>query len=119
MNNSISVPFDALSWRLSQPPWKPCLTMYQKVIITKLLVRALKSAPNSTEQHKIAFAIQEGLEILQSSFDKQGNLTVGDSISDKGDLNSVLVEELREEGVLDIIEPFWKTSYQQVSNFPS
>lgn len=55
------------SWRLSQAPWQSQPARYELKLITKHLVVALKAAPTSGDQHKIAFAIQQILVLLDES----------------------------------------------------
>jgi len=51
-------------WRLANPPWKVKATEYQFQLVTGHLVLGLKSAPTVLDQHKISFAIQELLKVL-------------------------------------------------------
>jgi len=115
-----------ISWRLSQPPWKTEMHQYGLQLVTTHLVRALKSSPTTQDQHKIAFAIQECLSLLDSSalvvgqtdadFDRVATTTEDNKASNNRDNMSLwLHDALEKAGVLEIVEPFWKTSYKQVS----
>jgi hypothetical protein len=117
--NSGGFSVNIASWRLSRPPWASSVLSYQRVLITTLLVRALKSAPSAKEQHKIAFAIQEGLENLHREYERKnagdGGHEQPDATTEKGLMNPSIRQELEIAGVLEVVEPFWTTSYQQVS----
>ena len=112
--------------RLSQPFSKSEICQYGLQLITSHLVPALKSAPTTHDQHKIAFAIQESLEFLNSTanLDAQGTntdvlaSTAGNNkgSSNKGNMSAWLQDALNKSGVLEIVEPFWSTSYKQVRN---
>lgn len=129
---------DSSSWRLSQPPWKSRAARYELQLLTKHLVVALKAAPTSADQHKIAFTIQELLVLLDASVqiggsqlgDNKGDpidieipLAVNDdsentglttSRKNRGEMSAWLLEKLKKARVLAIIEPFWSTCFTQV-----
>ena len=64
----------------------------------------LKSSPTALDQHKISFAIQELLKILDAQFG-------GDNGSQ---MTPQLKEQLEEADVINIVEPFWSSTYMQV-----
>jgi len=102
---------DAWTWRLSQPPWQSNPVRYQLQLVTKYLVVALKAAPTSHDQHKIAFTIQQLLVLL----DKTGKESGG--ASRKGEMTGWLSSKLSEAGVLDVIEPFWSSEFHEAEGF--
>ena len=102
-------------WRLSQPPWKSPVTRYQLRLVTRHLVTCLKSSPTTLDQHKISFAIQELLKLLDSSskFECGKNLD-GEALGpSKNPMTPWLKERLNEADVMNIVEPFWTTNYKQ------
>ena len=117
------------SWRLDQPPWRSFEHKYELILISNQLVVSLKAAPTTQDQHKVAFAIQE----LLSSLEKYGKsvVTVIDDDTENDDnfhrINSPKKRQmsewlkgiLRNEGVLEIIEPFALTNYKQQNSVPS
>lgn len=129
--------FNDGSWRLLQPPWQSTVTRYELQLVTKHLVIALKAAPTSADQHKIAFTIQQLLVLLDESSkqsapgeksdadasiasfdpvnDSNKKFLSGPSKTERGDMNAWLVAQLRKAGVLEIIEPFWSTSFNEVN----
>lgn len=125
--------FNDSSWRLLQPPWQSTVTRYELQLVTNQLVIALKAAPTSTDQHKIAFTIQQLLVLLDESSkhsapgeksDADVSASSCDLVNDKiaagpkperGSMkNAWLIAQLRKAGVLEIIEPFWSTSFNEV-----
>ena len=98
---------DSCQWRLANPPWKTEATSYQLHLVTKHLVSGLKSAPTNLDQHKISFAIQELLRILDVNLG-------GENKTLKNEMTPLLKERLEESGALAIVEPFWSTNYKQV-----
>lgn len=89
-------------WRLMNPPWKTHITVYQLRLMTSHLVFGLKSAPTTLDQHKISFAIQELLKIMNHQ------------LGGTNEMSLLLKSKLQEAGVSNIVEPFWTTNYKQV-----
>lgn len=117
---------DSRSWQLSHPPWQSSIKEYALRLLTKLLVNALKAASNSAEQHKVAHTIQQLLALL----DKQKKLEVSESDDYetidmmtpeavqlpprcKGNMSNWLREALKAEGVVNILEPYWGSSFSE------
>lgn len=95
---------DGGEWRLMNPPWKTQITVYQLRLVTGHLVSGLKSAPTTLDQHKISFAIQELLKILDKGLGGKS----------QNEMTPLLKEKLQEADVINIVEPFWTTNYKQV-----
>jgi hypothetical protein len=95
---------DSAKWRLMNPPWKTQITVYQLRLVTGHLVSGLKSAPTTLDQHKISFAIQELLKILDKGLGGKN----------QKEMTPQLKERLQEADVVNIVEPFWSTNYKQV-----
>jgi len=86
--------------------------------VTNHFITALKAAPTPTDQHKIAFAIQDVLKQIHSDV-SDGN---ADGNSDdviivdetgKKQMNPWLKGQLEQAGVLTVIEPYWTSLYKQ------
>ncbi|KAL7571763.1 hypothetical protein ACA910_002855 [Epithemia clementina (nom. ined.)] len=92
---------DAHVWRLSKPPWKIQPRVYGLQLVKGELVRSLRAGLSSADQHKIGFAIQQLLSLLQ-----------GDSTKDSK-MASWLSQELSDAGVLELVEPFWQTEFHE------
>jgi hypothetical protein len=116
---------EIISLNLSQPPWKADLRQYCLQIITSYLVPALKSSPTAQDQHKVAFAIQECLTFLDSfeaiasddnAIYERGAIYPNDikEATNSGNMSSWIRIALSKAGVLEVVEPFWSTSYKQV-----
>jgi len=120
-----------LVWRKSQPPWRSQIVRYELQLVTNLLTVALKASPTAMDQHKISFAIQELLILLNEFSNNSSNdstsIGVKSSIEDdiaysreitttkkKPDMNDWLKSQLQKASVLELVEPFWSTQYQQV-----
>ena len=97
---------NSCEWILLNPPWKTPIVTYQLRLMTRHLVFGLKSAPTTLDQHKISFAIQELLRIM--------NLQLGGT----NEMSHLLKIKLQEAGVSNIVEPFWTTNYKQVDTTP-
>ena len=95
---------DSSEWRRTNPPWKTPVMEYQLRIVTRHLVSGLKSAPATLDQHKISFAIQELLKIL--------DIQLGGN--NHSQMTPLLKEKLHEADVSNVVEPFWSTNYKQV-----
>jgi hypothetical protein len=114
---------DGRSWRLSQAPWQSRPTRYELKVVTKHLVVALKAAPTSSDQHRIAFTIQQILELLDESV-KMSNRSDADGSaklekSSRNQMSDWLREKLSKAGVLEIVEPYWFSMFNEVREQPS
>jgi hypothetical protein len=121
---------NAYGLRYSKPPWHSSAHRYELKIVTKQLVAALKAAPTSADQHKIAFTIQQILELLNdaansgllSSPDYRGtdNQAQSESIvarsneARRAEMNPILVKYLRDSNVFEVVEPFWFSEFHEV-----
>lgn len=116
---------EIVGWNLSQPPWKVDLRQFSLKLITSCLVPALKSSPTTQDQHKVAFAIQECLTFLDSFemhagednvYHEGGAVCPNDikSSTNRGNMSTWVRVALSKAGVLEVVEPFWTTSYKQV-----
>lgn len=107
--------------RLSSAPWRSRRTRYELHLVTKHLVLALKAAPNSAEQHKICFCIQQLLVLLDRT-SQDGKATSGsprekaddrsERNEEKAPMSPWLVSKLKDAGVFDVVEPFWSTLFR-------
>ncbi|KAL7541357.1 hypothetical protein ACHAXR_011755 [Thalassiosira sp. AJA248-18] len=93
-------------WRLSNPPWKNHVTVYQLRVVTNHLVSGLKSSTKAMDQHKISFAIQELLKVL--------DLQLGGSRNSQTPSMTLILKEKLQEADASIVETFWSTEYKQV-----
>ena len=122
LNHSESSGNDSILWRLKQAPWQSRPVRYELKVVTNHLVVALKAAPSSADQNKIAFAIQQLLELLDEHA-KMSSRTdsrfVGSvkssSKSSQTKMSDWLREQLSESGVIETIEPFWGSQFKEVS----
>jgi hypothetical protein len=102
-------------WRLDKPPWQARATKYELQLVSKLLVTALKAARSSEEQHRIAFAIQQLLVLL----DTAGRQNEKESIAKeaqtgkKREMSKWLLNQLVEAKVYDTVEPFWLSEFKE------
>lgn len=118
---------DAHFWQLSQPPWQSRPARYELQLVTKHLVIGLKGAPTSSDQHKIAFTIQQML----ANLDQSAKLSGGDTANvvhidcdatetgakdavEKGAMTQWLREKLEKADVLEVVEPYWSSRYKEV-----
>jgi hypothetical protein len=103
------------TWRLHQPPWQSREAKYELQLVTKHLVVALKAAPSSADQHKIAFTIQQLLVLLDSSARLSAEVGVDTAIDrTKGsEMSKWLADKLRASNVYNIIEPFWSSEFSE------
>jgi hypothetical protein len=110
---------DGRSWRLLQAPWQSRPARYELKVVTKHLVVALKAAPTSSDQHRIAFTIQQILELLDESV-KMSNRSDADASakplekSSRNQMSDWLREKLLKAGVLEIVEPYWFSMFNEV-----
>jgi serine/threonine-protein kinase ATR len=106
---------------LSTPPWNAHPVRYELHLVTNQLVMALKTATTSTEQHKIGFAIQELLLLLDANGKETqpGQQSIADGIPDQSctdkhrEMSTWLSGKLSSAGVLDLVEPFWNSQFRE------
>jgi hypothetical protein len=122
---------DGLSWRLSQAPWQSRPARYELKVVTNHLVVALKAAPTSSDQHRIAFTIQQILELLDESAkvcnrSDSNHIDIGfinktpafvkpPEKSSRSEMSDWLREKLSKAGVLETVEPYWFSMFNEVS----
>lgn len=113
------------------PPWYSAPHLLGLQLVTTQLVAALKAAPSSSDQHKIAFAIQQLLAILNEA-GKAGNIlgkqndapaqtphktiTTTTGNMNKPKMDESLIRILVDAGVIDVVEPFWFSEFHEVRN---
>jgi hypothetical protein len=73
-------------------------------------VVALKGGVTAQDQDKVGFAIQEVLKLCQALSMDQAPPPASASA-----MNKWLSDKLEEHNVLNIVEPFWTTSYKRVN----
>ena len=113
-DEAIDSPTSSFKWRLEQPPWQSQPVKYELQLVTRHLVVALKAAPSTTDQHKIAFAIQQLLHLL-NSFSGENGQACSDSASkdSKGKMTKWLKENLEQSGQYDLVEPYFSSDFQE------
>lgn len=107
--------FALYHWRLDKPPWQSHPTKYELQLVTKHLVTALKAAPSSEEQHKIAFTIQQLLVLLDAAGrqnEKESNSKDASTAKRRG-MSKWLLNQLVEANVNDTVEPFWLSEFNE------
>jgi hypothetical protein len=122
---------------LADPPWHSAPHVHELQLVTSHLVVALKAAPTSGDQHKIAYTIQQLLDILNKAGEKNLLASPFDVSKKKRDTNEEpqvvkqskvraqnsskpkmevsLESKLADAGVLEIVEPFWFSEFHEVS----
>ena len=102
-------------WRLLQSPWQSREAKYELQLVTKHLVSALRAAPSSAEQHKIAFTIQQLLEILDKKAFQKTESTAETKFGKgkKKEMSKWLTDKLCEAGVYEVVEPFWLSEFSE------
>jgi hypothetical protein len=121
---------------VTDPPWHSAPHQFQLQLVTSYLVTSLKAAHATSDQHKIAFTIQQLLDLLNqagnegllsSSFDggsQQGNSKSkisphpNSDILQKPRMNESLIRRLKEAQALDVVEPFWISDFHEVFHTP-
>lgn len=113
-DDSLDSPNSAYQWRLEQPPWNTkAATKYGLQLVTRHLVIALKAAPSSSDQHKVAFSIQQ-LLVLLDRWNQPKQDTVGSETSvNTKEMTEWLRDRLNEGGVYEIVEPFWFSEFNE------
>lgn len=100
-------------WQLDQPPWQSQAAKYELQLLTKHLAAAIKAAPSSTDQHKVAFTIQQLLRLLDKSARQSEVGTVTGSDPNGREISKWLKDKLNEAGVYEVIEPFWSSEFKE------
>lgn len=110
---------DSSLWRLKQAPWQSRPVRYELKVVTNHLVIALKAATSSGDQHKIAFAIQQLLVLLDdhAKVSNRSESNYGQSLDKpaRSQMSEWLREQLSESGVIETLEPFWCSEFNEVS----
>ena len=107
--------------KLGGGPWHSRPDRFVLTLVTRQSVAALKAAPTSGAQHKIAFMIQQLLALLDRaaiasrSSKRPSRHTEPTSPDDKKEMSSWLSSKLASAGVLEVVEPFWWTEFHEVS----
>ena len=107
-------PKSSYKWRLEQPPWQSQDVKYELQLVTRHLVVALKAATSSTDQHKIAFAIQQLLRLLNSSV--QQSEADSEEVAPSAGMETMskwLKETLEQSGQYELIEPYFSSDFQE------
>jgi hypothetical protein len=101
---------------LKHSPWHSRAERYGLQLVTNQLVAALKAAPSSSDQHKIAFTIQQILSFLDRSASEGEPVSQAKSSSSnaKPKMSSWLSKKLAEAGVLEVVEPYWLSDFCEV-----
>lgn len=110
---SVDSPNSAYQWRLEQPPWQSRAAKYELHLVTKHLAVALKSAPSSADQHKVAFTIQQLLVLLDRSARQREDDIVVEGSRNTKDMSKWLRDKLNESGVYEVVEPFWFSEFHE------
>jgi tetratricopeptide (TPR) repeat protein len=94
-------------------------------ILTTHLVAALKSAPSAIDQHKVAFAIQQLMAILNLEMEdtpeactesSKYQKVMAASGSNRASMNIALAKKLSDKGVYDVVEPFYLSEFQEADS---
>jgi hypothetical protein len=132
--DDIQTHFGSHARHTTDPPWHSAPHRFQLQLVTTYLVAALKAAPETNDQHKIAFAIQQLLALLNDAGEegllstsygdspRQGcppkskiSTLPNDDTLQKPKMNESLICRLTEAQVLDVVEPFWVSDFHEVS----
>lgn len=93
--------------KMISPPWELSVKDFSLKVLKEFLVPGLSSSDGSTlKQDRIGVAVQELLHIMA----KSDNL----SSDNEEDLPETLKDELSQNGILEVTEPFWLTKYCQM-----
>jgi hypothetical protein len=117
------------SRKTSIPPWHCAPHLLGLQLVTTHLVAALKSATSSSDQHKIAYAVQQLLALLNEA-GKSGIIRVTQheallrpsshaapqisGSTNKPKMHESLISILVDAGVIDVVEPFWFSEFHEV-----
>jgi len=111
-NKALNSSQDCRSWQLSRPPWQSSVSEYALRLLTKRLVVALKVATNSSEQHYAAYTIQQILVIVNDTCQREEK---ENSSKQEGKMSPWLNKQLKSANVLDVIEPYWESKFNEKS----
>ena len=112
-DEAIDSPSSFYKWRLDQPPWRSQKVKYEVQVVTRHLVIALKAAPSSTDQHKIAFAIQQLLHLLNSSSQQSETTGSKPGTASGKQMTEWLRQTLEQSGQYDIVEPYFSSDFKE------
>jgi hypothetical protein len=104
-------------------PWESDESPGFEIVCTHL-VAALKAAPSAIDQHKIAFAIQQLMAILNLEMDSDSPKNSTETLDYKNamaasganrpPMNAALAQKLCDKGVYDVVEPYYLSEFQEV-----
>jgi hypothetical protein len=117
-DEAIDSPLSTYRWRLEQPPWQSQSVKYELLLVTRHLAAALKAAPSATDQHKVAFAIQQLLFLLNSwARQSEGQLDPA-SADGKESMAKWLKDQLEQSGEYELIEPYFGADFKEKVRVP-
>ena len=102
----------AQSYVLMHPPWLSRALRYGLRFVTNELVVAMKAAPSSLDQNKIAFSIQQLLHIVDSA--ARGEEISAQREDSNQEMSPWLSNALKKAGVDDFVSPFWSSEFHEV-----
>jgi len=112
-NETIDSPMSSYMWRLEQPPWQSQSVKYELLLVTRHLAAALKAAASATDQHKIAFAIQQLLFRLNSWARQSDGSTDPPPVDGKETMTKWLKEQLEQSGDYELLEPYFGADFKE------
>lgn len=104
-SESLDSPNSTYKWRLEQPPWQSRAAKYELQLVTRHLVVALKAAPSSSDQHKVAFTIQQLLVLLDRSARQAESDVIVEGSRNTKEMSKWLRDKLIDSGVYEVVEP--------------
>ena len=111
---SLDSPNSSYRWRLEQPPWQSQAEKYELQLVTQHLAAAIKAAPSSADQHKVAFTIQQLLRLLDNNSATQDVAAGATDANQRGrEMSEWLRNKLTDSGVYETIEPFWFSEFSE------
>jgi hypothetical protein len=112
-SESLDSPNSTYKWRLGQPPWQSRAAKYELQLVTRHLVVALKAAPSSSDQHKVAFTIQQLLVLLDRSDRQTETDKIVEGSRNTREMSGWLKGKLIDSGVYEVVEPFWFSEFHE------
>ena len=112
-DEAVDSPLSSYRWRLEQPPWQSQSVKYELLIVTRHLAAALKAAASATDQHKIAFSIQQLLFLLNSSARESDGPVDPPSADRKESMTKWLKDQLEQSGEYDLLEPYFGAEFKE------
>jgi len=112
-DEAVDSPLSSYRWRLEQPPWQSQSVKYELLLVTRHLAAALKAAASATDQHKIAFAIQQLLLLLNSSARESDRQIDPPSADGKESMTKWLKDQLEQSGEYDLLEPYFGAEFKE------